>query len=83
MVLIKLNITERLCGVVRLNLELTLLYLKPKKESFVFTPSSILIIKINTKQIATFIHFKSIDLTENGIQRNLKSSKKSESTQFA
>jgi len=80
MVLIKLNIIERLCGVVRLTLELTLLNLKSRKKSLVLTPSSILIIKTNTKQIATFI---SIDLTENGIQRNLKSFKKSESTQFA
>ena len=82
-VFIKLNITERWCGIIRLTLKLILLDSKPRKESLVLTLSSALIVKANTKQIVIFVYSRSINSTENGVQRNLKSFKKSKPTQFA
>jgi len=65
------------------NLKLILLDSKPRKESLVLTLSSALIVKANTKQIVIFVYSRSIISTENDIQRNLKSFKKSKPTQFA
>jgi len=66
-VLIKSNIIERWYNVIRLTLKLTLLDLKPRKKSLVLTLLSILIVKADTKQIATFVYSRSIDSTESGI----------------
>jgi len=74
---------ERWYGVVRLTLKLILLDSKLRKESLVLTHSSVLIAKVNIKLIATIVYSGSTDLTESSMQRNLKSSKKSEPTQFA
>ena len=79
----KLNTIERWYGVVRLTLKLILLDSKLRKESLALTHSSVLIAKINIKLIATIVYSGSTDLTESSMQRNLKSSKKSEPTQFA
>jgi len=82
-VFIKLNTIERWYGIVRLTLKLILLESKLRKESLVLTHSSMLIAKVNTKLIATIVYSGSTDSTESSMQRNFKSSKKSEPTQFA
>ena len=57
--------------------------IKPRKENCVLTYSSVLTVKTNTKQLAMTVFLGNTDSIKSGIQKNLKSSQKSEPTQFA
>ena len=73
MIIIKSSITKRWHDIIRPTLKQILLDSKPRKENLVLTHSSILIARVNIRQIATVVHSKSINSTESDMLRSLKS----------
>jgi len=81
--LIHSNTTETWPGAAKVTTNLTRPEPKQKMANLVHMNSSVPTVKEITKQMTPSAHSGNIGSTENGIQRNRKSSEKSEPTQFA
>jgi len=56
--------------------------LRPNKANYALIPSNAWIKKKSTKQTQTAVYFKDINLIKNGTPRNIKKTRKLESSQF-
>ena len=83
MVLIKPNVTEKWYNAIKQISKLIYLNSRQRKINHAHTSSNASTIKENIKWTATHVHSRSIDLTKNGTQRNIRNFEKTEVNQSA